>query len=96
MCQPRFQTLGVVRPEATGTSGVKTMVTAFEIVTFVVVSLAVVACFTPFFSIRRAMASLGRQGAFWFEHPEDRTVEERPDEDATDAALPRRPLRARY
>jgi hypothetical protein len=72
------------------------MITAFEIVMFVVVSLAVAACFTPFFSIRRAMASLGRQGAFWFEHAEDRAVEERPDDDATDPALPRRPLRARH
>jgi hypothetical protein len=72
------------------------MITAFEIVMFAVVSLAVAACFTPFFSIRRAMASLGRQGAFWFEHAEDRAVEERPDDDATDAALPHRPLRARH
>jgi hypothetical protein len=72
------------------------MVTAFEVVVFVVVSLAVAACFTPFFSIRRTMASLGRQGAFWFEHPEDRVLEERPDDDATDAALPPRPLRARH
>lgn len=71
------------------------MITAFEIVTFTVVAVAVAACFTPFFSIRRAMASLGRQGAFWFEHVEDRAVEELPDDDATDAALPRRPLRSR-
>lgn len=71
------------------------MNTAFEIVIFVVVALAVAACFTPMFSIRRAMATMGRQGALWFEHPEDRMVEELPDDDATDAALPRRPLRAR-
>jgi hypothetical protein len=72
------------------------MITAFEIVMFVVVALAVVACFTPMFNIRRAIAMMGRQGALWFEHPEDRTVEELPDDDATDAALPPRPLRARH
>lgn len=42
------------------------------------------------------MAGLGRQGGFWFEHGEDRAVQELPDDDATDAALPRRPLRARH
>jgi hypothetical protein len=72
------------------------MITAFEIVVFAVAGLAMAACFTPFFSIRRAVASLGRQGAFWFEHEEDREVEERPTEDGRDAPLPRRPLRARH
>lgn len=72
------------------------MISSFEIVLFVVIGLAVGACFTPLFSIRRAMADLGRQGAFWFEHREDRSVEELPDDDATDAALPYRPLRARH
>jgi hypothetical protein len=72
------------------------MITAFEIVLFTVIALSLAACLTPFFSVRRVMASLGRQGAFWFEHPEDRGVEELPDDDATDAALPRRPLRSRY
>lgn len=71
------------------------MITAFEIVMFTVIALAVAACFTPFFSVRRAMDSVGRQGAFWFEHQEDRAVEELPDDDAIDAALPRRPLRSR-
>jgi hypothetical protein len=72
------------------------MISAFEIVIFVVVGLAVGACFTPLFSVRSAIASLGRQGAFWFEHREDRTIDELPNDDATDAALPRRPLRARH
>lgn len=71
------------------------MISTFEIVMFVVAALAVVACFTPLFSIRRALASLGRQGLFWFEHEEDRDVAERPTEDGRDAPLPRRPLRAR-
>lgn len=71
------------------------MISTFEIVMFVVIVLAVAACFTPLFSLRRAMATLGRQGALWFEHQEDRPVEELPDDDATDAALPRRPLRSR-
>jgi hypothetical protein len=75
---------------------VQVMITAFEIVMFVVTALAVAACFTRFFSIRRAVASLGRQGAFWFEHEEDREVEERPNEDGRDAPLPRRQLRARH
>jgi hypothetical protein len=72
------------------------MVTTFEIVMFVVAVLAVAACFTPFFSIRDAVASLGRQGGFWFEHVEDREVAERPIEDERDAPLPPRPLRARH
>lgn len=76
--------------------GAEKIITAFEIVIFVVTALALAACFTPLFSIRRAMAALGRQGEFWFEHPEDRPLEEAPDDDAIDAALPRRPLRARY
>jgi hypothetical protein len=71
------------------------MITTFEIVMFVVTALAIAACFTRFFSVRRAVASLGRQGAFWFEHEEDRAVEDRPTEDGRDAPLPRRPVRAR-
>ncbi len=69
---------------------------AFEIVLFVVVGLAFAACLTPFFSVRRALASMGRAGALWFEHPDERSAEELPDDDAIDAALPRRPLRARH
>ena len=72
------------------------MMTVFEIVMFVVTALAVLACFTPFFNIRQAVASLGRQGMFWFEHDEDRGVEERPTEDERDAPLPQRPIRSRY
>jgi len=44
----------------------------------------------------RALEELGRNGAVWFERPEERPLDERPDEDAPDAPLPRRPLRARY
>ncbi len=72
------------------------MIGAFEIVIFVVVGLAVAACFTPFFSVRRTLGGVGRAGALWFEHPDERTAEELPDEDAIDPALPRRPLRARH
>lgn len=79
-----------------GLSVAKEMASTFEIVIFVVTGVAVAACFTPLFSIRRAMQTLGRQGGYWFEHREDRPVEELPDDDAADAALPRRPLRARY
>lgn len=67
----------------------------FEIVLFVITAVAVASCFTPFFSIRRAVASLGRQGMFWFEHDEDREIGERATEDGRDAPLPWRPLRAR-
>lgn len=70
--------------------------TAFEIVMFIVVGFAVAACFTRFFSVGRALADLGRQGVFWFERSEERDVEELPDENAVDAALPHRPLRARH
>lgn len=73
-----------------------TMVTTFEIVMFIVAAVAIAACFTPFFSIRRALASLGRQGAFWFEHDEDREVADRPSEDGRDAPLPHRAIRARH
>ena len=36
-----------------------------------------------------------RGGGFWFEHPGDLPIEQRPSEDAIDAPIPRRPLRGR-
>jgi len=36
-----------------------------------------------------------RDGGFWFEHPDDLPIEQRPSEDAIDAPIPRRPLRGR-
>lgn len=96
VCQPQGKRCPPVAQSDLQPAEVKAMISAFEIVLFVVVSLAVAACFTPLFSIRRAMASLGRQGGLWFEHREDRTAEELPDDDAIDAGLPRRPLRARH
>jgi hypothetical protein len=41
------------------------------------------------------LTQLGRQGAWWFEHPADRPISERPSEDQIDAPIPRRPLRGR-
>jgi hypothetical protein len=72
------------------------MAGVFEIVIFVVVGLAVAACFTPLFNVGGALASIGRQGVLWFEHADERTAEELPDDDAIEPALPHRPLRARH
>jgi hypothetical protein len=70
--------------------------TTLEIVVFVVTALALAACLTPSFSVRRAVSGLGRQGTFWFEHEGDRELADRASDDERDAPLPRRPLRARH
>jgi|GEM_PF-4216958 len=41
------------------------------------------------------LAELSRRGGLWFEHVEDRPIDQRPSEDAPDPPLPRRPLRGR-
>jgi hypothetical protein len=69
---------------------------SFEIVTVAVTAIAVALCLTRYFRTGPVLAELGRQGAFWFEHLEDRQADERPTEDAVDSPLPRRPLRSRY
>lgn len=42
------------------------------------------------------LRSLGRRGSTWMEHSEDREPDDRPDEDARDDPIPRRPLRVRW
>lgn len=69
---------------------------SFEIVTIAVTAVALALCLTRWFWPGRVAAELGRQGDLWFERAEDRELEERLAEDAVDAPLPRRPLRARY
>jgi hypothetical protein len=68
----------------------------FEIVTFAVTFLSIAVCFTRWFRPGRVLADLGHQGSVWFAHPEDLDPDERPIEDAVDAPIPQRPLRARY
>jgi hypothetical protein len=69
---------------------------AFEIVTIVVAALSALLCLTRYMRPSRVIAELGRQGAMWFEHAEDRTIADAPPEDAVEAPIPRRPLRGRY
>jgi hypothetical protein len=69
---------------------------AFEIVIFTVALIAAALSLTRYFWPGRVLAEMGRLGGTWFERPEDREFAERPDDDAKDAPLPRRRLRARY
>jgi hypothetical protein len=69
---------------------------AFEIVTIAVSFLSIALCFTRSFSPSRVLAELGHQGSMWFDHQEDLELDVRPIEDAVDAPIPHRPLRARY
>lgn len=41
------------------------------------------------------LRSVGRRAQAWLEHPEDRRLEERPNEDDREPEIPRRPLRGR-
>jgi hypothetical protein len=68
----------------------------FEFVTISVSVGGLLASLTSPFRLGAGLAELGRQGSMWFERPEDRSLEERPSEDAIDAPIPRRPLRARF
>jgi hypothetical protein len=69
---------------------------AFEIVTIGVTLIALALSMTRYFRFTNVVADLGRQGDMWFEHTEDRTVEEQPTEDERETPLPHRPLRSRY
>ena len=51
---------------------------------------------TRYFWPGRVLADMGRLGTTWFENPDERALAERPDDDAKDAPIPRRRLRARY
>ena len=68
----------------------------FAIVTIAVTFLSLAVCFTRYFRPGRVLADLGHQGSTWFHHQEDLAIDERPIEDAVDAPIPHRPLRARY
>ncbi len=72
------------------------MTNAFEIVIIAVAMAATLMSLTRYFRVGRALADLGRQGAMWFEHDEDREVDELFGEDALETPIPRRPLRGRY
>jgi hypothetical protein len=65
---------------------------AFEIVAIVVGVVGIGLALTPVFSTRRTLRQLGH-GAF--EHPEDRSPEERIAAEEREAPIPRRPLRGR-
>ena len=66
---------------------------AFEVVLIVVAVVGIAFAGTRFFRTRNTVNRLGRSS---FEHPEDRPVSERPNEDTRDQPLPKRPVRARY
>jgi hypothetical protein len=68
----------------------------FEVVVFAVTFLSFAVCLTRYFRPGRALADLGHQGSMWFDHPNDLAIDQRPIEDAIDAPIPHRPLRARY
>ena len=69
---------------------------AFEFVIIAVALIAAALSLTRYFWPGRVLADMGRLGGTWFERPEDRELAERPDDDAKDAPIPRRHLRARY
>jgi len=69
---------------------------AFEIVIFAVALIAAALSLTRYFWPGRVLADMGRSGSMWFDRAEDRELAERPDDDAKDAPIPRRRLRARY
>jgi hypothetical protein len=64
-------------------------------VTVVVSVIAIALAATSYFRVSHVLRQLGRQGGSWFDRREDIPVAERPDEDARDAPLPRRPIRGR-
>lgn len=68
---------------------------AFGVVLVIVVVLSVFVAALPSFRIGRTLNELGRHGYVWFETPSDRAIEAQPSEDARDAPIPHRPLRAR-
>src|SRR5207248_2856901 len=70
--------------------------TAFEIVTIVFCAAGIALALSPYFRVKRGLTELAHQGSTWFEHPQDRPTEVQPSEDAMDAPIPRRPLRARW
>jgi hypothetical protein len=69
---------------------------AWLLVTVIVVATAVVIGALIYLRGNPPLGSLGRTGSTWLEHSEDRPPEERPDEDARDHPIPRRPLRVRW
>jgi hypothetical protein len=84
------------RGERTFAPTVGRTMSAFEIVIFAVALIAAALSMTRYFWPGRALADMGRMGATWFENPAERELSELPDDDAEDAPLPRRQLRARY
>jgi hypothetical protein len=69
---------------------------AFEIVIFAVALIAAALSLTRYFWPGRVLADMGRFGNSWFENLDERELSELPDDDAKDAPIPRRHLRARY
>jgi hypothetical protein len=65
---------------------------AFEVVLIVVGVVGILLAGTRYFRTRNAINRLGSSS---FEHPDDRPVSERPNEDERDQPLPKRPVRAR-
>jgi hypothetical protein len=68
---------------------------AYETVTILVTGGAAVVGLVDYLRSGGAFTSTGRSGTFWFDHANDRPIEQRPSEDEVDLPLPRRPLRGR-
>jgi hypothetical protein len=68
---------------------------AWELVTIVVSVVAVLIAATTYFRLSNVLQDLGRHGRDWFEHPEDRELEDRPSDDERDEPIPKRRLRGR-
>lgn len=68
---------------------------AFEIITLAVAAVGAGACATSYFRPKQVLSELGHTGAMWFDHQEDQDVSQRPADDAVDAPISFKPLRAR-
>jgi hypothetical protein len=67
-----------------------------EVITLVVTIGGILLAATPLLNVCRALSSIGHNGQFWFDHSVEQDLAARPSEDANDAPLPRRRIRARY
>jgi len=71
------------------------MVNAFEAVTAAVALIGIGVSLTRTLWPFRAADELGHVGTSWFDHEEDRALQDRPDAGRNDPPIPHRPLRPR-
>ena len=68
---------------------------AYETLTIVVTAGVAAIGLVDYLRSGGGFASDGRSGTLWFDHTNDRPIEDLPSEDAVDLPIPRRPLRGR-